>query len=1120
MAFTAPEADRVTGFTVPESDQVATTGGFVTPDSDQGPTLGEIGTGLAADIAIAESARLGGAAAGTAIAPGIGTAVGYVLGGLAGGAAGSLAAQRIEGRDDISWGRVVADSLINLIPGSKAAKGAKFTTRAAEAATRGAVTGGAIGAGGATVETAIEERRLPTIEELQGAGISGAVLGGALGVSGESLVGAYRKFAGLPERKLTEAYNLGDPDAKLIVDGIERNAKEYGEEVQKQYTDLWDEVRERYSDENVRARVLQKQAGGGQYQSKRGEFEVPDDEADYYLQRRLAEGKIEAQNQEVADAIRLDQQFISKKSQDLGTDAQQLSDEIDIYLEAKHAPAYNKRLGDGAAGITTKEANERVKSFESRGLDQELASSIKVRTDLSRKILDTLVDGGLVSKSLAKDLRKQNPDYVPLNRVVSDDSIDDALKKSIQSGGVRSESKVSGLRRAKGSELERLPITENIYTNLVEATRRAEINKANIAFKRMVDANPQQEVVRIRKARGKEQVKDDALTIFQDGERYVAEFKDKKLARAMKGMNRQELSGILKLARSYNRFIGGLYTRFNPEFLIPNLVRDRSEAFVNAASKVGFKRAASLVNPKEVATDMNTIRGALMKTTPTTPEGIEMRKLYEEFRASGGSSGGLGLTTVKDVENEITELAKKIDAPVKQKVRALNELVGGINEVVEDATRFGTYRRALASGMTKDQAALAARDSSFDPRLAGSEGDVLRALYLFSNPAIQGAKNFLRSMRKPKVAASVMGGLTALTASLDQWNSSVDEDWREKLQSGDGSNWKTNKNLIIVNGKNEDRSLRYVTIPIGYSMVPFKVAADYGQRLARGVMGDEELQDPRLMGAELAQEIIDSYNPMGGSPIPTILRPFHELATNKDGLGRDIRPSWLEESSASETVKVYPWTAKTRGGEMAMALADTLQDMGYETSPENLLYLYQTWFGGPGNTVKRLFEVSSKLHSGEDIDKRDIPIARRFFGKTYAEAFERRTGRIQTIEAIDKQEETESVKSSLVANQIFDKYLDAGTPEEKAAVLRTELRGNEEVNESVIRRLENKIKDFERGVTTEDKQVRAMNTTSRANYYSEIIQNMDRQDAVDYLLEHQQKGILTPAVEEKLIAIV
>ena len=364
-----------------------------------------------------------------------------------------------------------------------------------------------------------------------------------------------------------------------------------------------------------------------------------------------------------------------------------------------------------------------------------------------------------------------------------------------------------------------------------------------------------------------------------------------------------------------------------------------------------------------------------------------------------------------------------------------------------------------------------------------------------------------------------MGGLTALTASLDQWNSSVDEDWREKLQSGDGSNWKTNKNLIIVNGKDEDGSLRYVAIPIGYSMVPFKVAADYGQRLARGVMGDEELQDPRLMGAELAQEIIDSYNPMGGSPIPTILRPFHELATNKDGLGRDIRPSWLEESSASETVKVYPWTAKTRGGEMAMALADTLQDMGYETSPENLLYLYQTWFGGPGNTVKRLFEVSSKLHSGEDIDKRDIPIARRFFGETYAEAFERRTGRIQTIEAIDKQEETESVKSSLVANQIFDKYLDAGTPEERTAVLRTELRGNEEVNESVIRRLENKIKDFERGVTTEDKQVRAMNTTSRANYYSEIIQNMDRQDAVDYLLEHQQKGILTPAVEEKLIAI-
>ena len=33
---------------------------------------------------------------------------------------------------------------------------------------------------------------------------------------------------------------------------------------------------------------------------------------------------------------------------------------------------------------------------------------------------------------------------------------------------------------------------------------------------------------------------------------------------------------------------------------------------------------------------------------------------------------------------------------------------------------------------------------------------------------------------------------------------------------------------------------------------------------------------------------MDSYNPIGGSPIPTQLRPIVDLLANQDGLGRDI----------------------------------------------------------------------------------------------------------------------------------------------------------------------------------------------------------------------------------------
>jgi hypothetical protein len=327
-----------------------------------------------------------------------------------------------------------------------------------------------------------------------------------------------------------------------------------------------------------------------------------------------------------------------------------------------------------------------------------------------------------------------------------------------------------------------------------------------------------------------------------------------------------------------NRFLGGLYTRFNPEFLIPNLVRDRSEAFVNNWSKMRLKQAAKTLDPiSTVKDDIRAIRRNLkgIRAAPGTRAG-KMDELYDEFVKSGGKTGGLGLSTTKDIEKNLEKLGKTLNQPTKSKAKAFNQFFNNVNELFENSTRFATFRRARADGMTLDQAALAARNSSFDPRLQGAQGDTLRALYLFSNPAIQGAKNFLRSMASWKVGGLVMTSLTSTMFLLDRYNQTIDEDWRKKVPE-----FKTNKNIVILRGVKPDGSLDYFSIPIGYSMVPFKIAADYAQRI---MFGEEEI-DPTLVGKEMSKNIIDSYNPMGGSPVPTVLRPILELSRNKDGLG-------------------------------------------------------------------------------------------------------------------------------------------------------------------------------------------------------------------------------------------
>ena len=1114
--------------------------------SDEEPSLAKVGASFLTDIAISESSRLGGAAAGaaigTAITPGVGTAigagVGYLVGGLGGGAAGSIARQRItDPNAELDQGQVVADALINLIPGVGAGKSV-VKGIASQAAVGAGISGGA-----EVVEAIVNKEELPSFEDLGKAGLTGAVLGGGLGISGEAFSKAYTKFAGMPTRNLTEAFRRGDPDAKIIVDGVEKNAKEFSDEVAKRYQDIGINIREKYDDEFIRAKLLQDISAGGQLSTKGGKLKVTSDEMDYYLQRRLAEGKIDAKLQRVEDEINVDAAFLLNKSDELGKTTKELSDSINSYLYAKHAVDYNKanRLkfgGDGAAGISTNEAQSIINKFESSGLDKTLRNSIDNRRKLSKEILDTAEEGGLISKADANKLRKEFPDYVPLNRIMDTDDVADT-QKILTSSSTKYETLQSGVRRAFGSEREVSNIAQNIVDNLGGAVRRAEVNKANLAFVKLLRSNPKSAKdlgikVREPKIVGTKIIKDmseeaqlarslgnkpksqkvpiyekadnNVLTVFEDGKRLFVEFSNPTLARTFKGSDKRELGSILRFFYGTNRFLGGMYTRLSPEFVIPNLFRDRSEALVNNLAKMKGLQALKTLNPIE---DMRVIRRNIFGGKADSPRQQQLDSLYKQFKQDGGSTGGLGLDTVKDIEKRMDELSKKLNTPTKTKVKALNDLINNINEIVEDSTRFATYRNGLASGMTRDQAAFAARNSSFDPKLKGREGDSLKALYLFSNPAIQGAKNFLRSMKNPRTRYTVMGGLIAVTTALDKYNSMIDEDYRQKIPK-----WKLDKHLTILKGVNEDGSLDYLSIPIGYSMVPFKMAADLTQRIARQ---DKEIDNVKEVATSFGQAVIDSYNPMGGTIFPTFFRPMEELAKNKDGLGRDIRPSWLETKNISATEQVFPWTADTQGGEFAMSLAEQLKDMGYEVSPENLLYLYQTYTGGPGQTVKRLLDLTSKLYNNEPINRSDIPVARRFYGRTFADVFEKRTGDRSIIENIDKQENTESAKSSRIAFEVIQRINEAKTPQEKRNALIDQIRNNPDMNESVLRKVNDKLVEQASGITSIDKQLGKLSAAGKARFFLNRIENMPSDQALRYLQEQQKRGVLKPKTSRLII---
>jgi len=86
-----------------------------TPEDD--PSIGQIATGVGAEIGIG----LSGQTAGAALAP-FTFGISYPVLAFTSGVAGSIAAQKIEGRDDVSVGRALFAGAINLIPGSSVTK--------------------------------------------------------------------------------------------------------------------------------------------------------------------------------------------------------------------------------------------------------------------------------------------------------------------------------------------------------------------------------------------------------------------------------------------------------------------------------------------------------------------------------------------------------------------------------------------------------------------------------------------------------------------------------------------------------------------------------------------------------------------------------------------------------------------------------------------------------------------------------------------------------------------------------------------------------------------------------------------------------------------------------------
>lgn len=856
------------------------------------------------------------------------------------------------------------------------------------------------------------------------------------------------------------------------------------------------------------------------------------DEDNPNLAVRLFPGRVKAEFDSIKTLMVDSERALRDAAKSAGLDSDDIPEQYADYMRAKHAAAYNKYTDNPtAAGMTDDEATAVVAKYKEAGLDKFFDDFAQIDRATIEATRDILRKGGVISEEQIDWMRKNAPDYVPMNRELDIDVIGGV------GGGPGFNVAGSGVRKATGSDRPFSDLRGNIMANLIDATMRAEKNIVDQATANFFRKNPvpgvvvrKPKVVGTRKTSGGREIPiyEDAgpstVVFREEGKPVFIDFQDPKMADAFGNLRPDEMGVVARWIGNATRMFSGLVTRFNPDFWFPNLIRDRQEAFANHLSLGDWRGAFAQISPATRGGIAENMRGIMDHVQNIDTDDA---KLYRQMIADGGTSGGYGLSTREDIVKTVEKIRAKMDAKNPITKTDWLRFVDVVNELSENSTRLGAYRRALQVGATRKEAALAARDASIDFDMKGKLTREFATAWAFFNPATQGPVNFTKAqIRNPKAAAAVLGTVAGLSIALNEINKSQDPDWKQKP----GLKFANQTGFPMVYGKDpETGDLLYVTIPIAQSMRPFKAVIDLG---VDSVSGD--VKDWKQALKETASIILEQ-NPTGsqkGDPLstlaPTLARPFVDIAQNTDYAGRPIYPQFFEgRPEIAMKARMYSSTMDTPIGKMAIQMSALADSLGADVSPEHISYLLSQYSGGPGRTAQKMTDLAGAALGDGEIERRNIPIASSFVKSIRSETSERSTEEYKNAYEAFSNAQTASTMMRTEAYNLFGKIKDRPTNEWIAALKEEWQKGDAgkmpdgSMDPRFAKTMFNIFVSELKGESATDSIIRQMGVEdgTRARYYNDRLRGMTVDEKRAFIAEQLQKGLLSEDVLQQLAVL-
>ena len=514
-----------------------------------------------------------------------------------------------------------------------------------------------------------------------------------------------------------------------------------------------------------------------------------------------------------------------------------------------------------------------------------------------KRVLYNLVESGLITQELYDKLIKDNPNYIPFQRILDEKTI----QESVLTKGVFTNANANKvIKKIHGSDKEIKDPIESIYKNTAKIIEISQRNNVAASLVRLSDILPEyiqsvkpnfkKKTITEKNEQGEEVKKEiyvesdlapkDTITIRINGKRQYYRV-SKPLLQAMENLSPVQ-KGLLTKILDYTvgtsaSVLRAGATTFNPDFWIRNILpRDPHTAYLQSSLR---------------PTPIDVVKGLFLA--------FKKPELYNDWQRNGGSFNSYMDLGDKSIEKAVRELYSQ-DSRLAYIFKHPLKTIDFIPNALEQATRLGVYSKGIRKGMRGVELALMSRDATLDFARGGSVIKKWNKYVPFLNAGVQSVDTLIRSFKNKPIATTLHGIATVTAPSIAITGyylyAAPEEERKEYLEI---PQWQKDIFWVFKTDEGWNRIQKPFSYGYLFGSVPERV-------MLWGYEGDKP--EIKKFWEELAVGIIGSVSPIydASSALPPILKIAIEDVTNYNFFtGRNIYPKWLDSLEPEQRYNKY-----------------------------------------------------------------------------------------------------------------------------------------------------------------------------------------------------------------------